>query len=223
MVSQERPIFIGRGIYSVSEAARLTQVSAPTVRSWVKGRHRHGRAAGCGPLLRADYRSTDALSFLDLIEVLVAGHLKNAGVPMVSIRRAHAAIAEQLSTDHPFGHCDLCTDGTRIFLLAAKQGDEPELIEVIAKQRFFHGVMEPYLSRVEYDPVSRLARAWRVSEGVILDPAIQLGKPTVEGTGIPVTVLAAAFVANHRNVNLTASWYGVSPEDVHRAASFAAA
>lgn len=223
MIAQEPDIFLGRGVYPIAEAARLTKVKPATVRAWLRGRQSHGVAVGRGPLLHADYGSADVLSFLDLIEVLVAGHLKEAGVPLAAVRRAHAAIADHLRTDHPFSRRELCTDGARVFLRTAKADDEPELVEVVEKQRFFHRVMEPYLKRVDYDPVSRLARAWRVADGVVLDPAIQLGKPTVEGTGIPAAVLAAAYKANRRDADATASWYGVSPDEVRRAATFMAA
>ncbi len=71
MVAQEPSIFLGRGVYPIAEAARLTKVKPATVRAWLRGRQSHGVAVGRGPLLHADYGSADVLSYLDLIEVLL--------------------------------------------------------------------------------------------------------------------------------------------------------
>jgi uncharacterized protein (DUF433 family) len=216
---------LGRGVYAIAEAARLTDVKPATVRAWFRGRRRDGGPVGRGPLLDGDYGSPNVISFLDLIEVLVAGHLREAGVSLGTVRRAHGAIARHLRTGHPFGRRELCTDGGRIFLRTAADADAggAELLEVIGRQHFFERVMRPYLTRVDYDPATGLARSWAVADGVVIDPAVSLGKPVVVGTGIPASVLAAAYRANGDDADAVGAWYGVSPDDVRRAARFAAA
>ena len=55
---------------------------------------------------------------------------------------------------------------------------------------------------------------------VVVDPAICLGKPIVEQTGIPTFVLASAYRANGQNADLVADWYNVNPDHVLAAVRF---
>src|SRR5688572_8477948 len=113
-----RETFLGRGIYTFSEAAKLTDVAARTVGAWFEGRFRLGQPTGRGPVLNRDYAGR-LISFLDLIEVLVAGKLRQHGVRLPVIRRAHALMAERLDTSHPFSRSELMTDGRNIFIRTA--------------------------------------------------------------------------------------------------------
>lgn len=211
-----------QGVYSFAEAGRLTDVSTRTVRAWFEGRRRDGKVVGGGRVFRGDYPSGEVISFLDLIEVLVAGHLRQTGISLDRVRNAHRLVSEQLSTPHPFSRREILTDGENIFVRTAAESNDEQLLEVFRGQLFFPKVMRPYLSRVEYDPRNRLASAWNIADGVVLDPRRSRGKPILESSAMPVSVLAAAYEANGRDADAVADWYGVSPEDVTRAVNFAA-
>lgn len=213
--------FLGTGVYGFTEAGRLTHVNPQTVRAWFRGRYRAKMPVGRGRVFQSQYESAAVISFLDLIEVLVAGQLRLAGVPLSAIRRAYAAISEHLSTPHPFSRRELPTDGQRIFVHTATSTNEEQLLEIIRRQHFFPKVMLPYLNRVVYDDVSKLARCWNIMDGVVVDPGRSRGKPVVEATGIPASVLAAAYSANGRDADAVADWYGVAVEDVTLAVQFA--
>src|SRR5690606_11737994 len=94
---------LGKGVYTVNEASRLTAVSPRRIVSWFSGWDR-----GAGPLLRGDYDGLVSgrrlLSFLDLIEVYVVGRLRDRNVTLQSIRKAYAELHRYLKTDHPFSH-----------------------------------------------------------------------------------------------------------------------
>jgi uncharacterized protein (DUF433 family) len=211
---------LGNGIYAYPEAARLTGVHTQTVRAWFLGRKKHGEPIGGGAVFNSEYGDDPAISFLDLIEVLVAGQLRNAGVSLSVIRKSFLAISKHLSTLHPFSREELVTDGKNIFLHTAVDAQADLLVELFRKQHFFHKVMKPYLSRVSYDKGTKLARSWQIMDGVVVDPRRSLGKPVVDAAGIPASILAKAFFANGQDSAKVADWYGVAVEDVEIATRF---
>jgi uncharacterized protein (DUF433 family) len=204
---------IGNGFYPLSEAARYAGLPSATVRSWFKMR---SDGQGHGPLFRSDFDPIDghyAISFLNLIEIYVARFFRKEGVKPPILRRAHKILQNELETYHPFAHADLCTDGRRIIL---KRGDA-ELIDVISKQHFF-GQM--HLGRIKYSKTSRLAEAWGIASGVVINPAISSGKPVVARTGVTTFVVANQFHANLGNASLVASLFDLTEADVMHAVSF---
>jgi uncharacterized protein (DUF433 family) len=212
--------YLGNGIYRFSEAAKLTSVPTRTVSAWFNGRLSKGSPSGRGRVFQSDYASSGVISFLDLIEVLVAGKLRQHGVRLPTIRRAYDVVASRLRTTHPFSRVELVTDGQNIFVQTAAALGEVELIEVVRRQHFFHDVMMPYLKRVTYDSRDHFATSWDIDDGVTVDPARRLGKPIVASSAMPTAVLAAAFDANGADAEAVADWYGISVDQVETAVKF---
>lgn len=211
---------LGQGVYTVAEVSRLTDLHPTRVRSWFKQRP---DGSGYGPVFESDYQPVDgdyAVSFFDLIDVLVAGMFRDRfNVPMRIVRRAHTLLQARLGTRHPFCHSDLYTDGRDIFLCAANQINEETLSEVVSRQQFFLHIKEK-LHHIDYNEMSRLARRWRITEGVVVDPSVCMGKPTIARTGIATYVVANQYNANRKNSGLVADLYGISETDVANAVTF---
>ena len=204
---------MGKGVYTLNEAARYTGVPLATLRSWFKprtDRRRHD------PIFQSDYAPIEgdyAVSFLNLIEVYVARFFRQEGVKPPVIRRARDILADELSTLYPFAHADLCTDGSRII----RKTGESQLVDVISKQHFFKQMR---LGTITYNNLTRLADAWHIREGVIINPEVAFGHPVVERTGITTFVLANQYHANCENASLVADLYGVGESDVLNAVRF---
>jgi len=211
------PTLLSQGIYTTAEIADLTGIPSHRVRSWVNAGARSvgllspglGRV-GLQPLL----------SFLDLVEILVAGQLREQGVTMQSVRRVHSAMKDIFSERHPFAHERLLTDGKRVFQHAIDHAGQDRVLDVLHRQQIFPEVLLPYLQKLEYDPTTRLALRWNVADGVVVDPQRSFGKPIVDRSGIPTRVLSSAYVANDNNADLVASWYEVPLEDVMHAVNY---
>ncbi len=210
---------LGDGVYTLPEVARYTELHPSRVRAWFKG---HYDGLGKGPVFKSDYRpidSTQAVSFLDLIDVLVAAQFRGFRVSMQRVRAAYTILQKRLETRHPFCHRDLYTDGKQIFIFAANQLGDATLTEIVTNQQFFLHVRE-HLMRVEYDEADRMARRWRIADGVVIDPAVSFGKPVVAPTGITTFVLANAFQANRQDAELVADLFNVGESDVRNAVEF---
>lgn len=211
---------LGQGVYTVAEVSRLTDLHPSRVRSWFKQR---ADRSGSGPIFRSDYQPVDgdyAVSFFDLIDVLIAGAFRDQfHVSMRVVRRTHSLLKGQLGVEHPFCHSDLYTDGKRIFLSAANKLNEQTLSEVISRQQFFLHIKEK-LHHIDYNEITKLAHRWRIADGVVVDPSICMGKPTIANTGITTYVIANQYHANDDNTGLTADLYGISEKDVANAVTF---
>jgi uncharacterized protein (DUF433 family) len=211
---------LGHGVYNLPEAAKLTGLKSRRVHEWFKGRS-NGRASV--PLFHSDYPSIDgdrAISFHDLIELFVAGQLREHGVSLQSLRKVHGQLQVHLCTKHPFCSREILNRGSPVFSLGLDEQEKREMIAVLLGQRVFTDILRPFLKRIDYDQATGLAKRWRIANLVVIDPTICLGKPIIEGIGISTAILAAAYEANDQNVELVADWYKVHSKHVIAAVDF---
>lgn len=204
------------GVYTLSEAALYAGVHPATIRSWFKPRS----DGGLPPLFVSDYAPIEedyAISFLNLVEVHVAKFFKRAGVKSSIISTAYVrlkeALPEGLSTRYPFAHADLGTDGVRII---RKMGDS-QLIDAIDRQHFIAQLVD---LKLVFDPTTRLANAWKISEGVSINPLIGFGKPVVENSGVSTKIIARQYIANRKDADLVARLFRIEPAGVINAYNF---
>jgi uncharacterized protein (DUF433 family) len=213
-------VSLGRGLYTFKEAAKLTGLKGVRIREWFRGRPSE---SGRKPVFVGDYASVEgdsAISFHDLIDVYVAGQLREHGVSLQTVRKVYSRMQESLRAAHPFCRKELLADGKTVFTRALDGKGREELIEVLTRQGVFPQVLLPFLKTIDYDKVQLLARRWRIAPMVVVDPEICFGAPVVEAVGIPTAILAAAYEANKQSAQLVARWYNVSPQHVVAAARF---
>jgi uncharacterized protein (DUF433 family) len=211
---------IGRGVYTIPQAARLVGLSRRRVREWFLGRT---TAPNRQPVFRSDYKPLSgavAISFYDLVDVYVAGQLREFGVSLQTVRRVYDRLTRELKTPHPFCRQELLTDGEDVFVLGEDRAGEEEIYEALTKQKVFPEIILPFLRQIDYDRVTILACRWRISEGVTVDPRICFGLPVVDEEGIPTYLLSAEYHANEKNADRVATWYKIRPETVLAAVSF---
>jgi hypothetical protein len=195
---------IGVGLYSLSEAERLTRVPASGIRRWLFGyRYRQGEV---GPVWHGQIDPVDdtfALGFLDLIEIRFVHAFRQHGVGWRVIRDATKHAAEILGSDHPFATWKFRTDGKRIFAELGEATGDPVLIDSTRSQFAFHAVVAPSLYKgLEFsgeDEAVRWFPMWPKRQVVI--------------------VLAKA-VEVEKSVERVARWYAVSLRAVKAAVEF---
>lgn len=211
---------LGNGVYAYSEAARLTGLKWACIREWFRTRSDDAKSQ---PVFRSDYEPVDgdrAISFLDLIDVFVAGQLREHGVSLQTLRCVYARLQEELRTKHPFCRSELLSDGKIVFTRGMDAKGEEELKEVLTRQKVFPSVLLPFLKRIDYGAVTKLAERWRITDRAVIDPTICFGKPIVESIGIPTAILAAAYQANDKDEELVGEWYNIHPKYVLAAVEF---
>jgi uncharacterized protein (DUF433 family) len=213
-------VILGHGIYSLPEAAKLTRLKPVRVREWFNGKS-NGTAGKA--VFQSDYQPVGgdrAISFHDLIDLYVGGRLRDHGVSLQCLKKAHARLQRDLKTRHPF-----CKRGILLRLretLVAELADrgEMEVAEGLDRQRVFSETMAAFFETIDYDEATEMAQRWRIANRVVIDPTISLGKPIVEGAGIVTAILAASYEANDHDAELVADWYKVHATHVLAAVDF---
>ena len=212
---------VGKGAYGIPEASRFARVNARTANRWIIGSGSEHR----GRLLPTDLPTRDkrhALSFLDLIDLLVVGRFRDEGVSFGTIRKVYSYLRDSLNTPHPFTHRRLFTDGKTIFMETLDEVGDKHLHEVLTGQSAMPEILRPYLKQIEYSDTTDTAIRWHIASGVVLDPDRAFGKPIVAAEGTTTFVLAQAFWANDQNADLVADLFEVSPEAVRQSVAFEA-
>lgn len=214
MVTRDALPLLGNGIYSFGDAARYTGLRQGRIREWF-------RVKNDQQLFLSDYSgATDQqlVSFHDLIEVFIAGQLREGGVSMRTVRQVHAALKAQWDDPHPFCRPELRTEGKKIFYVGTDQSGREEIKEVLTGQRAFPEIISPFLKRLDYDHNS--AFRWRIASGVEIDPTLCFGQPVAEQSKKPTYLLSTSFHANGKQADAVARWYGVTKDDVLAAVEF---
>jgi len=212
---------IGTGSYSIPEAARLARINPRTAARWTASPSTKQR----GRLLQPDLPPVGdrrAVSFLDLIDLLVVGRFRAEGVSFQMVRRVYSLLRDRLETPHPFSHSRLLTDGRAVFLETLSGDGDHDLLEVVTGQTAMPKILRPYLRQIDYAPDTRTAVRWRIADGIVLDPGRAFGKPIVDVEGTTTHVLARAYWANGEDAELVADLFDVAPESVRHAVEFEA-
>jgi len=214
------------GIYTVSEASRLADVSPQRIRRWLKGyefRVKHGRhrspAVWNSQLDPIDHAM--ALGFLDLLEIRAVDAFISAGVSWKDLRRIHSEARQWLGTPHPFCTNRFATDGHTIFMELQEKNHGVMLWDMRDVQRVFDKVIRPFLKNVEFDGGKVPSRWWPrgKSRQVALDPRRSFGHPIIFREGIATKVLVRSACANN-SIEEVAKWFEISPASVRAAIDF---
>lgn len=163
------------GIYTVGEAARLTQVPRATAQHWME----------LGVTAHPEFREESVralVSFEDLISLFTVRRLRNAKVPLDDIKRAENHLAQLWAVRKPFAHGWIRTRYGAIVAVLT-EGERAVAIGSGAIQEILLELVEKDLHDVTFDATER-ARQWTPARYVVIAPSRQLGRPCVEGTRI---------------------------------------
>ncbi|MDF3352116.1 hypothetical protein HKX17_18390 [Sulfitobacter sp. KE34] len=192
--------FVGVGLYTINEAAKLLRSSPRTIRRWVEGYdyRRNGEKIHSASLWQPDIslEGSVELSFRDLIELRFIIAFTELGLSIQTIRSCLDAARECIESDRPFSSGRFRTDGRRIFLQGADHLNDPVLIDLKRRQYVFNGVIERTFKDLdlEDDLVTRW-RPYRGKESIVIDPTRSFGQPISSDFGVPTIVLAEAVQA----------------------------
>jgi uncharacterized protein (DUF433 family) len=211
---------LGRGIYSIPEAAHLIGMPSDRVRRWVSGYHSSTQKPH-QPIVASELPEVEgkvAISFRDLLELHFIKAFLSHGMTLQKIRKAAKIASEVLGVEsHPFSEHKFMTDRKNIMQTVGERmlnlNESQYEIEGVIKQSLFHGFV--YTGKV--------AGAWKPSEkekSVILDPKFALGKPIIENTGIRTRAIFNAWQAEGNDSKIVAQQFALTVKQVKDAVSF---
>lgn len=219
--------FLGKGIYPVSFASRLTGIPSRSIRRWLLGysRRTKGTTRTYAPVLEDELGLIEGrlfLSFLDLIEVQFLEAFLRHGVRWTTIREAATNARELLGTTHPFSTKRFSTDGKRILVSSTEGIEDRNLMDLIDSQLEIVELVEPLLrGAIEFSNYDLASRWWPMGRDkqIVIDPRYSFGKPVVSQSRIPTDVLTATYKATE-SIEEVADWYEVDVESVRQAIEY---
>lgn len=206
--------FVGVGLYSFPEAARIIGTSPRTLRQWAKTYRYTVRGVEYTrhPVIDRRLADEDVLTFLELIELLFVRLFRSQGVSMGVIRKAARVAAQRFDTPYPFAVRRFDTDGKSIFATLADQPGEQLVTEDLARGQYvFREVVHPYFRKLDYRGSAEALKFWPLDRDgrVVLDPRRHFGAPIDDETGVPTKALYDAVTAGGQSHETVAQWFDV--------------
>lgn len=217
---------LGKGIYTVPEACRLTGLSAQSIRRWIK-RYKykyHGNEKLIPKLWKPDFDFVDnivELSFKDLMEIRYVKAYRDLGLNMKIIRYAKKYAFEEYHTFHPFCTQRFVTDGRKIFEEIINKSGKKLMMNILNKQTEYDRILSPFLKQLDFKN-DEIIMWWPMTpkRQVVLDPSRSFGQPIVNKEGILTNVLASAYHANNCSYDIVSEWFEASKVSIRDAVEF---
>lgn len=221
--------YIGKGIYTIPEAARLTKVNPQRIKRWIDGYKYTYKDSllKSEPVFSSEFRKIDniiALSFLDLIEIRFIDAFRKHNISMKAIRTAARKASELLKSSHPFASKRFYTvsPGKKTIFLEIEDNETRELIDLLKDQYVMDKIIRPFLhERLEFTPDNIACLWWPLGQDrdVVIDPKRNFGQPIINTYNVPTSAIYNTFLKEN-SLNDVADWYGVDKGSVSDAIEF---
>ena len=188
-------------MYSFSEAAKLAEVSVTTVKNWLFGYAVRGREIP--PMMPS--RNTAMVSFLQMIEIMVAGRFRKSAsgskpVPLRVVRDAYSNAQQIFGIEYPFAHMRLASISGHIihYLESDAPASSFQALD-LPEQWTLPGLLKDTIDQIDYD--HNLASRWYPigkKVPIVVDPRVSTGLPVIAGRGVTVQAIRNRFKAGLR-------------------------
>lgn len=221
---------LGKGLYTLPEAARILKAQPRTLRRWVCGytQKYRGEDLYSEPIVTPEIKQSEGetvISFKNLIECLFINLFRKENVSMPVIRAAAQEASRQFGTKHPFAVKRFDTDGNRIFATLEYQAIEgmhhTALLEDLNLSQFvMEQLARPYFRHLEHNQEGAM-RYWPLGQKkhIVLDPHRSFGKSIDYASGVQTFVLYG-MARSGEPVDRIAKWYRVTESAVHSAIEY---
>ncbi|MSR57671.1 MAG: MerR family transcriptional regulator [Planctomycetaceae bacterium] len=210
--------YIGVGLYSIPQAARLLGVRSRLLRYWI------GEVSGADSIIKRQLTDEHLLTFAELMELHFIKMFRDKDVSLPAIRKAASEAARRFGSDYPFTVRRFDTDGTSIFATLTSKETQRELVEELRHGQFvFRKLIKPFFKKMDYCGTAEIERFWPMKKTgrVVLDPARRFGQPIDSGTGVPTeTIFNAINAGDGQDVPTVAKWFDIPVEAVKAAIRF---
>lgn len=217
--------------YTAAEAGRLTGLSPGRVRRWLRGYSYLYSSSSSEldtvihqqPVIRQqDAEDSGYASFLDLIDLIFVRRFLENGFSLQKIRKALAE-AELIVGGHHFAQRVYFTDGQEIYLRVKEKASENLLQLLSGGQWVISEIILRMAKQVDFDQQTGFVEKWYPAGrdgGVVLDPRVCFGAPTIAGKGVRTSNIYDLFVAESRDAKQVSDWMNLQTEEIEAAVRF---
>lgn len=190
------PDLLEFSLYNYTEADYLARTSRGTAKRWLTGyrfRSKSGKVVRRPPVTPRPDDDFKGVSFIDLIELVAIGGLKDIGLSLLEIRSVVENCQKVFDTPRPLASLDFKVGGKDVFV-----SHSGTLVEVLKGRgrRAWDEVLEPFLKTLDY--YGELARRWWPlgKQAVIcVDPDYGYGFPVIHTAGVRTEIILERFQA----------------------------
>ncbi len=219
--------YFGKGIYTLTTAAKILKMNPQKMRRWIKGYtyHKNMECHSYKPLFKTefDYDSNDVIiSFLDLTELLFINSFIQYGISIQKIRKAAIIASDLLKTSHPFAIRKMFTDGKSIFAKIAEKENDTSLLDLLRNQYQFEKIIEPLLYEcIDFGKHDYAEKWWPLGKkgNIVLDPSRNMGQPILNKYNVKTELIYELYKTDH-SVNEISEWYELDEAAIETAISF---
>lgn len=205
--------------YSYADADYMARASRGTARRWISGYHYlapSGERVEQPPVTQGLDRRGE-ISFLDLVEIVAIGQLKEHGFSLKTIRHIVQNCQEILEVPRPLATQKFKVGGREVFVDIGIN-----LVEVGRRrgEQAWSEILAPFLETLDY--TQGLASRWW-PEGrdgvVVVDPSYGFGFPVIRNSGVRTEILLERFLAGDPPSEIAGD-FNLRPPDVEQALRF---
>ena len=217
MAKHKATDYLGRGLYTITEAARLLRMHPNKLKGWTGDRN------GAAAVIHREFPDEGILTFAEFVELYLIKLFLDEGVSLATIRRAASEAARKFHTHHPFAVKRFDTDGKRVFATLIGRESATSLVEELRHgQLVFSTIIRPFFRKIKYHG-HEVSQFWPLDESgrIVLDPMRRYGAPIDAETGMPVeTIIDALNAGGGQDTQTVAEWLGIPQEAVQAAVQF---
>ena len=219
--------YFGKGIYTLSTAAKILKMNPQKMRRWINGYtyHKNMKCRSMKPLFETEFKydvNDIIISFLDLTELLFINTFIGYGISIQKIRKAAVAASKLLNTSHPFAIRKMFTDGKSIFAEIAEETNDTSLLDLIKRQYQFAKIIESTLFKcIDFDKENYAEKWWPLGKNkdIVLDPSRNMGQPILNKYNVKTELIYDLYKTNH-TINEISEWYELDEKAINVAINF---
>lgn len=192
MIAFKNDIELGNGIYTVPDLSLILRLPLHKVRRWLaefyderlgeayKGKYSWGTG------------KDKATNFLTLIEFYVFYMLREQGMSVGRILKAHNYMRKELNTNYPFASYKLLVNEKEILYGI----DEDTWVRADkTNQIVIHKIIKDFFQKLDFSDNDLAQRYWPLGKdhSVVVDPHHQFGQPVIHGTNINAATIYSMY------------------------------
>lgn len=210
---------LGFGIYTATDVASILRLPKSKVRRWLKDYWDLLLAPQKGVAHSWGKGQGKSINFYALVEFYVFFALRQHGVSMQKILKAHESLRKQFVTDYPFASYRIMTD-TKSVLFSPDGGES--IVDVNQGMQYqLKEIITDFLLKIDFDDNQTALRLYPFGKehSIMVDPHQQFGQPVIRGTNVSAEVLYAMYKAGE-DIIFIANIYNLKKNEVEDAIQF---
>lgn len=183
-------------LYTIMEAARLARVSSVTVRHWLFGYQTPSRQI---PPIFGEQDKGPLVSFLQLVEIVIASRFRRGPVKLDRIRKAYEFAKKEWDLEYPFAALKLEPLGGHVLRRFEEQEPGASLLVLDEPGQWtLPGLVIKQIHNFDYE--LELAARWYPlgkTIPIVIDPRFSAGMPTIPNRRVTIQAIHNRFKAGY--------------------------